>query len=784
MKQDSRYRTEIDGLRAVAVLAVIVTHFSKNLLPNGYLGVDVFFVISGFVISSSIRSLKAESFAGFMSAFFARRLKRLLPALALCVFITGVLIAGIDPTPAISLKTGLFALFGFSNIYLFANSSDYFARAAEANPFTQTWSLGVEEQFYFVFPAVVWASGYLKSGYRRLFWLVAAATAVSLIAYLAVGYADPMAAFYLIPFRLWELGLGCMLFLMLEATERRNLSFFGGLDSLLALVLLLAVLVSPQLPVPVGTVLATFLTAIVICTTGPASLGAKVLNSSPAQYVGKISYSLYLWHWSVLCLGRWVVGSSAAVVPSLAVAMFLLAAFSYRFVEKPLRGMVWARAAGGTIVIGFVASLTVSGSLLAMNRHHQALSLQGSSSAVMPLSQFPLGELSYEPVCVVDGSGQRPYTDTKFDECTIAPADGGGGQTIWAMGDSMAGHLQGMLYQLNRNAGVGVHLIETPGIPFPFFAGREFEPRSKIFSQTLERAKPGDIVLLSRLFLDRETLAPMDDIAIWGRSVAKLADALNAQGIKLVILGPLPAFHYEDVSTCRASLIGNGPCTSERSLVRGSADSVLRTLREELKSHENVAVFDAFEPLCPRSTSFCSPVWDGVFVFRDKVHLNLYGASELTAPFLDFLKSRGLLHGDWRGSSNQLIDFRSPELHWIATSGISGQEAWGRWTDGPDVEIKFARWLPPRFRATLVVAGAAESTQGKNVLVRVAGQEKTFVAPGQRTVFVLEFRDVPPHADLLTLDIPSPKSPKELGRSEDVRKLGIGLESLKIEALQ
>jgi len=143
------YRPEIDGLRALAVIAVIIDHFNKALLPSGYLGVDIFFVISGYVISSSLYNSSAKSFGDFITGFYSRRLKRLVPALVVCILATGILICLFDPNPRASLRTGELALFGLSNIYLLRQATDYFGASAQLNAFTHTWSLGVEEQFIY-----------------------------------------------------------------------------------------------------------------------------------------------------------------------------------------------------------------------------------------------------------------------------------------------------------------------------------------------------------------------------------------------------------------------------------------------------------------------------------------------------------------------------------------------------------------------------------------------------------------------------------------------------------
>ena len=162
------YRPEIDGLRALAVVAVIVNHFNKDILPSGHLGVDIFFVISGFVITSSLTGRSSQNLGDFLAEFYVRRVKRLIPPLIPFVILTSVLLCLFNPGPGVSMRTGVSTLFGVSNLYLLNESTDYFATAAESNVFMHTWSLGVEEQFYLLFPPLLWWAGLGRVTVSRL----------------------------------------------------------------------------------------------------------------------------------------------------------------------------------------------------------------------------------------------------------------------------------------------------------------------------------------------------------------------------------------------------------------------------------------------------------------------------------------------------------------------------------------------------------------------------------------------------------------------------------------
>jgi peptidoglycan/LPS O-acetylase OafA/YrhL len=220
-KERRKYRPEIDGLRAVAVIAVIVNHFSKDALPSGYLGVDIFFVISGFVITGSILGRPHQSFREGLAGFYSRRIKRLVPALVFCVVLTSLAICLFNPAPGVSLQTGMTALFGASNVYLYSQSTDYFAPSTELNAFTHTWSLGVEEQFYLLFPFLLWLAGFWRLGQasaevmsKRLEWIIGVLATASLIGFICFYASNLAAVYFLMPFRFWELGAGCLLALL------------------------------------------------------------------------------------------------------------------------------------------------------------------------------------------------------------------------------------------------------------------------------------------------------------------------------------------------------------------------------------------------------------------------------------------------------------------------------------------------------------------------------------------------------------------------------------------
>ena len=328
------YRPEIDGLRAIAVIPVILFHMGLSWIPGGYIGVDVFFVISGFLITSIIKKELDQGTFSFRD-FWARRIRRILPAM---VFMTACTLAATyvfvlrSEYQAIG-KQALAALLSVANIYFWRTTGDYWGTAAEESPFLHTWSLSVEEQFYLFFPIAMWLVFRFRS--RWLQGCILAAVIVSLALFLWGSQAYPTATFYLLPTRVWELGTGCLLAVSISNQSPKNSNF--GVFAIAGLGMI--VLSYRFFDIPnAGLGLAVVGTALIIAF-GQVGLCNKLLSHRSVVHIGKISYSLYLWHWPVLVLsvplGLSWPGFSDKVV--LIGATYLLALGTYHLVEKPTR---------------------------------------------------------------------------------------------------------------------------------------------------------------------------------------------------------------------------------------------------------------------------------------------------------------------------------------------------------------------------------------------------------------------------------------------------------------
>jgi len=338
-KSKSKYRPEIDGLRALAVLAVVLYHLGLGL-PGGFIGVDVFFVISGFLITGILRR-EMENGTFSLAEFWERRVRRIFPAIFVVVIAT--LVAGyrfLLPNELVSLgESSVAQALLVANIY-FWRDAGYFTGSAELKPLLHTWSLAVEEQFYLLFPFfMLFFRNYSR---KRLFWLMAILASVSFCISVYGTKHHPEATFYLLPTRAWELLLGCMLAVIpwkFEASHRRDdtIAVTGFLAIILPIFFYDSRTSFPgvaAVPPVLGTAAIIFATA-----SSPSVWLRKALSCRPLVFIGLISYSLYLWHWPVIVFTRIYFGQLEWQHLLFAGALsFTLAVFSWRLVETPLRG--------------------------------------------------------------------------------------------------------------------------------------------------------------------------------------------------------------------------------------------------------------------------------------------------------------------------------------------------------------------------------------------------------------------------------------------------------------
>jgi peptidoglycan/LPS O-acetylase OafA/YrhL len=354
------YRPSIDGLRAIAVIAVVVFHLNSNWLPGGFVGVDIFFVISGYLISSIIfKDVASDSFS--LAGFYQRRIARIAPAFFLVGFATlSTAYFVYTPQDLASAGVGLAAAAGSVANLKYMLQGNYFEISADAQPFLHYWSLSIEEQFYLFFPfLVLWVNKYFRD---RLLPVLFVLFCASFICSVALTSHRPTWAFYLPFTRAWELLAGCLLALVAVRFKSRA----SGLDNrwisglFLFFVLVGLLVVNDSNPFPgYWALLPVLATAGVLWPWSSDSVGERLLSMPPLVAIGRVSYSLYLWHWPVFSFVDYHLyqGSQGTRIVVKAVLSLSLTVFSFYVIERPCRTFLNRR---NNIKFAYAAMLVTS----------------------------------------------------------------------------------------------------------------------------------------------------------------------------------------------------------------------------------------------------------------------------------------------------------------------------------------------------------------------------------------------------------------------------------------
>ena len=675
----------VDGLRAVAVLAVMLFHLDPTVLRGGFLGVDVFFVISGFVVTAALAGHGNEPLGRFLAGFYHRRLTRILPALLVMLLLASVAWTLLIPRAWLSQQVesvGLAAFFGLSNWQLAGHSDTYFAPRAEFNVFTHTWSLGVEEQFYLVAPWFVYLAWRRTTGVALLA-VLAAASAVW--AAWATGRL-PAQAFYGLVARWWELAAGSLWFLWAwhrpaPAWLQRVLP---GLQPLgwvvLAASLLRGVGTGTPFPWAWGAVIGTLLLIGLPSTVG--SVVVQPLCARVMQVVGLRSYSLYLWHWPVDVLMRWTVGLDGPGhgVAALA-ASFALAEVSYRWVERPLqRSARWnglSPAVTCSLLVGAAVLAAAAASGAFAKRSAWSLSsverraVDWYANERDPTLVLPPGCVGDADVEAATVGGERVL---RYRSCAggVDKAE----RRLFLLGDSHATAYSPLAHRLSVEHRIAAVVVQLPGCPLLDMAGplNSQQPApgcgdrwQRVLAALGPDMRPGDVVLLASLrlprFADQWGLYPHDDVISRHLSAATAAqrelavqDAdrwlqpLLQRGVQVVLEDPKPifraiAFRCADHWTSRNPVCARGlvETRADEEAFRAPVKQALRqAVARQPAAEGRLTIFDPLPALCDAAS--CRAIEpDGRPLFFDADHLSRWGNERVYPHFVRHLRQIGAL---------------------------------------------------------------------------------------------------------------------------------------------
>jgi peptidoglycan/LPS O-acetylase OafA/YrhL len=669
-----RFWPDIEGLRGFAVMLVVIFH--AGLLSNasiqlrgGFIGVDLFFVISGFLITGLLIRERERTGRISFSRFYARRVRRILPAAAAVLLVTIPVSYGLVTLidrPAVMEDAASSAL-SIANIR-FALTTDYF-NPVSFSPFLHFWSLGVEEQFYFVWPAIMAVAAWRRPRLGAAVALGAIAI-VGFIASVIVTQDNPATAFYMLPTRAWQLAAGGILAIGAGSLDRlsgryrwlaeRSLAPIGW-AALVGLLLAAAVIDSRTTPYPGTWALVPTLAGVLLIASGTQRFGpGLLLRSMPARFLGKISYSLYLWHWPVLILGGlWLSGplsDSLTLGQALALAglSIPIATLSWAFIEEPFRrgriplprpSRVVAGGIAAMLVVAMVgvgletrantSLLTLSGPERTTGSPEPGTSSRLDSYAVTSAIRPPVGKASEDrdasaSRCLADQLTTQPLTD-----CVFGNLDGV--YTAALVGDSHAAALFPAVEAVALAHGWRLILLVKAGCPFidlPVFGSqlkREFTECATWNTNVISTLTndPPDLVIVSIL----RWIVPMNpasaNVAGEGRALARMIERIPSASQKVIIEDvPLPS---ENVPAClSANLDDYRRCAYTRAVGFGASMGE----REQIAAAATGAkVIDLTADICPGAGD-CPVVIDNMIAYRDATHLTATFSASL-GPSLD-----------------------------------------------------------------------------------------------------------------------------------------------------
>jgi peptidoglycan/LPS O-acetylase OafA/YrhL len=644
-----RSRPDIEGLRAVAILLVVAFHAGVPGLAGGFIGVDVFFVLSGYLITSLLVREAAQTGRLDLLRFYARRARRLLPAAAL-VLLTTLVIGRLVSSPlemkrlgATALATSVYA----SNIYFIRQATNYLAAENQANPLLHTWSLGVEEQFYLFWPLLVLAGLALTRrarADRRLWQLLGAVALASFAASFYFTRTVEPWAFFGSPLRAWEFAAGGLAATLPITRGKHGMLEHGLAWGGLGLIVLGGVLFGSSTPFPgAAALLPVTGTALVLAACAPApELGVGRLLGHPLlQAVGRLSYSWYLWHWPVLVYAD-ELGLARTLPARLAwsTLALCLAALTFRTLEDPIRhhrallprpGLTLVLAGCLTVVVAGCSVWFRSEAIGSLQSPEQVAYLRASETESAPAG-CQLGYLETEsPLC--------EFGDTSA--ATLVVLLGDSHATEWLPAIDGAGRKRGWRVRLVSKA-------DCPAVSVEIFSGvlqRPYSECARWRETMLARiaAWHPAMVLLSHStgYVDGNVVAHPVSLAGWREGLRLTFAALTGTGARVAVLrdSPKPRFRVPECLSraAFAPLRRAGGCSIERSTAVDTLEFAVE-LQAAAEADPPVTVLDFTDAFCGPVT--CSPVIGGTVVYKDANHITAAFSATLAGTLASRLDPR------------------------------------------------------------------------------------------------------------------------------------------------
>ena len=676
----AHFLPHLQGLRAIAVLLVVVYHFWPGRLQGGYIGVDVFFVISGFLITGQLARELERSGSIRLPAFYAKRVRRLLPAAVTVLVFSGLATLFILPLSSLgeNLREILASTFYVENWALAANSVDYLAAANEATLVQHYWSLSLEEQFYLIWPLMLLGAAWLGvkffSGKRwnALFGLVVVVSILSLAFSVFYTQTNAAQAYFVTFTRMWEFGAGAILALLPRLRPTRawlsNLLGYGGI----AIVLGCGYLYDKTTPFPgYAAILPVLGTMGIILASHRARWydAGRVLSFRPVSFIGDISYSLYLWHWPLIVIAPFVPGWGLSTINRLVLfaLCFVIAWLTKKFIEDPARA--WKplttrkpRVTFGAMIAAMaVVSLVVGVTSVIQQPKYDAAAVQLSSTLeTMPdcfgaASGSTNGLADIEP-CVNPelasqiipspgfGNADRPQhpdclvtlNDSRLTTCDFGDTTSDAAPRVALIGDSHAYSLLDPLVQLAEKNGWHLTTYLKGACPWsttPIAGGDAFSAscadwRASL-DTTLAEQQPYDVIFTAAL-TDHTLEAGSSQSKVETNGFTSAWASQVSAGTPIVTLVDNPSWETDPNKCLRIS--DASECSESRKDGLGQVDPLADAAKDLKASGADVTLLDFSNTYCDAED--CFPVIGGANVYRDQDHLTRTFAFTL-APFIE-----------------------------------------------------------------------------------------------------------------------------------------------------
>jgi peptidoglycan/LPS O-acetylase OafA/YrhL len=617
MAAHGEYRRDIDGLRAVAVLPVLFYHAGVPFFTGGYVGVDIFFVISGFLIAGIIaREVDQKKFS--ILTFYERRARRILPALMvmMAVVLLGAALLYFPEDFARVPKSALMAIAFLSNVGFFMETG-YFAGGAETMPLLHTWSLAVEEQFYFGFPILLILIARYRPTARQ--GVIAGLALISFVIAVLTQADGTGSAFYLLPARAWELFIGALL----AVGGVRALSPGWGRESAaiagLALIIIAIFGFDSNTVFPGVNALLPVIGAALIIHSAPGTFVGRLLSARAMVGVGLISYSLYLWHWPVIVFSEYARDESLTGWASVAaiVVSFGLAWCSWRFVERPFRASgafsprwVFTASAASMATLSCLALAMVATNGWSSRFSADTLRLANAKTDVSPVRDACMGVAVdiNRPACILGA----PVAPT-----AMVWGDSHGVEIAWALSETMK---QSGTALIQNTRGSCPPIIGYRNAADPLCA----DANKQIVDFLRANATISTVYLTA--FWAGERYGTPENAALLDKTIA----ALKMDGRKIVLIGAVPSNDFEvPRRLANQSRFGDAVAATGSTLESTRArDAWIRRYFAKWEA-SGVTIIDPQSKLC--GATHCSVMKNGQPLYFDSHHLSLVGARMLLA---------------------------------------------------------------------------------------------------------------------------------------------------------